>query len=141
MPLQTTTCLYTGVSTKTVVPPNGWFIMENNMNMDDDWGYPYFSNSGNPHLAPMLYKTSDTGNFRCSTTDPHIISSWWSPVKSDYILDIYIYVCIIISQYIPFLPVVTPMIFGVIDGNCIYPFYSITHHSVGSISYENSIKS
>ena len=105
MPLQTTTCLYTGVSTKMVVPPNGWFIMENNMNMDDDWGYPYFSNSGNPHLAPMLYKTSDTGNFRCSTTDPHIISSWWSPVKSDYILDIYIYICM--YHYIPVYPIPT----------------------------------
>ena len=23
------------------LPQNGWFMMENRMKMDDDWGYPY----------------------------------------------------------------------------------------------------
>ena len=24
------------------VPPNAWFIRENPIKVDDDWGYPYF---------------------------------------------------------------------------------------------------
>ena len=34
--------LYMEVSMAMGVPPIGWFIRENPIKMDDDWGYPYF---------------------------------------------------------------------------------------------------
>ena len=36
------------------VPQNGWFIREDPIKMDDDWGYPY--DSGNPHISTTRIK-------------------------------------------------------------------------------------
>ena len=42
-----------------VVPPNGWFRMENPIKMDDDWGYRYFRKPLfriHVHVAPFLHQ-------------------------------------------------------------------------------------
>ena len=33
-----------GVSMAMGVSPNGWFVVENPIKVDDDWGYPHFRN-------------------------------------------------------------------------------------------------
>ena len=36
------------------VPQNGWFMMENAIEMDDDWGYPYFRKPANMYY-PLFF--------------------------------------------------------------------------------------
>ena len=40
-------------------PIAGWFIRENPMNMDDDWGYPYFRKPAKVMLVQCVLEIMD----------------------------------------------------------------------------------